>query len=202
MILNEHASSKPHCQHLRNYLNDEPAQIRPCFLNCRLWTYLYNGNHPPISDAVRMLQGTSTDPESALNVVEFVEVADSNDFHLGTVKSKNVHSIPEYSSVNPADVYSYCMAQLTTCLNEMNHTWSTSPGQSSGYQSFSFRPQDPFHQEGSFFSKDVQDDLEFWSLMRDDDLDYVPPALPNVRYFCVNQSSSEFISLIQKCKYT
>ena len=46
----------------------------------------------------------------------------------------------------------------------------TSPGQSSGYQSFNFhyRSQDAVIEDSSFFSKDVQDDLEFWSLMRED----------------------------------
>ena len=45
-----------------------------------------------------------------------------------------------------------------------------SPGQSSGYQSFNFcyRSQDNVVEDSSFFSKDVQDDLEFWSLMRED----------------------------------
>ena len=45
-----------------------------------------------------------------------------------------------------------------------------SPGQSSGYQSFNFhyRSQDTILEDSSFFSKDVQDDLEFWSLMRED----------------------------------
>jgi hypothetical protein len=45
-----------------------------------------------------------------------------------------------------------------------------SPGQSSGYQSFNFcyRSQDNVVEDSSFLSKDVQDDLEFWSLMRED----------------------------------
>ena len=88
----------------------------------------------------------------------------------------------EYPSVDPADVYSYCMAQLTTCLSEMNV--ASSPGQSSGYQSFNTQQRpinDPFHEEGSFFSKDVQDDLEFWSLMRDEEeMDCPPPVANNV----------------------
>lgn len=90
----------------------------------------------------------------------------------------------EYPSVNPVDVYSYCMEQLTSCLMEINAN-SSSPDASSGYQSFnlSARTRDVSH-EGSFFSKEVQDDLEFWSLMRDDDVD-LQSASPPVCYFVV-----------------
>lgn len=85
----------------------------------------------------------------------------------------------EYPPVDPMDIYTFCMEQLSSCLTEIN---TASSGQSSGYESFGIPRPDGSFDENSFFSKDVQDDLEFWSLMRDDEIDS-PPVVSAVNLF-------------------
>lgn len=186
--MKERVPSETLCLRLRNYLNDEMALIRPCVDHCRQWTYLYNGTHPPLADAIRMLQGhpseglhSSEQPVAAPTTSE--ETPEELDSPEKATTSIRLPITSEYSSVDPADVFSYCMAQLATCLSEIDTHSASSPGQSSGYQSFNFNAklQDPLQEKGSFLSQDVQDDLEFWSLMRDeDDLECVPPTSPTV----------------------
>ena len=189
--MNERTPSEAQCLRLRSYLNDELAQIQPCIKRCRHWTYLYNGTHPPIDDAIRMLHGHSDSSRRPQNNDQSHEAPitpekTSDGSENGNEKSTTFlrpHMESEYPTVDPADVYSYCMAQLATCLDEIEAHSATSPSQSSGYQSLiNARSMNAFHENGSFFSKDVQDDLEFWSLMRDDeDMENVTPASSTVR---------------------
>lgn len=112
----ERTPSESQCLHLRHYLNDGPAQIRSCADRCRQWTYLYNGSHPPISDAIRMLQGEQQQVEEVEPNGEALEgMEDDEAERKFSTPSPPVNS--EYTAVDPADVYSYCMAQLTTCRN-------------------------------------------------------------------------------------
>jgi len=162
------------CLRLRSYLNDMFYQVRLSVNASWHWTYLYNGTHPPITEAIRMLNGIPI----ANQPVEIIEETKSNPL---LSSAKNSNAIAEYASVDPVDVYSYCMEQLTSCLMEINAN-SNSPDASSGYQSFNFSTKArEASNENSFFSKEVQDDLEFWSLMRDEDIDSrsaSPPVCP------------------------
>jgi hypothetical protein len=159
------------CLRLRNYLNDVFYQMRLSVNASWHWTYLYNGTHPPIIEAIRMLDGIP------IALHQTVEIVQEKPNPLQS-SAKNSIGIPEYASVDPVDVYSYCMEQLTSCLMEINAN-SGSPDASSGYQSFNFstKARETSYQN-SFFSKEVQDDLEFWSLMRDEDLDSRSDSLP------------------------
>ncbi|KAK4014764.1 hypothetical protein OUZ56_027272 [Daphnia magna] len=167
------------CNHLRKYLKDQFNQIRPCVDAVQHWTYRYNGSNPP-GETVLMLSKTSNIEEPASGTIASSNTSDQSEKKMDqTVASP----VPQYPPVNPADIYLYCMEQLTTCLNEMKSN-SASPGQSSGYYSINCNIQrsDLLKEEASFFSKEVQDDLEFWSLMRDDDFDSAPIIPPVVSF--------------------
>ena len=165
------------CTRLRSYLSDELHLIGPCVDSSRQWTYRYNGSHPPIKEAMRMLSNSYELEEAICGSTSIISSQMPN--HAET-KIDQRTADNHYPLVDPADIYSYCMEQLTSCLSEMKSS-SASPGQSSGYYSINgnLQPRDLLKEEASFFSKEVQDDLEFWSLMRDEDFEcttVIPPV--------------------------
>ncbi|XP_046455760.1 FHF complex subunit HOOK interacting protein 1B-like isoform X2 [Daphnia pulex] len=179
IISNDCVSSDLDFTRFRRYLKDQFNQIGPCVDAVRCWTYRYNGSSPPIKEAIGMLYNSS-ELEEPIRCTG----ASSQVLNLPEKQADQTASSPssQYPLVDPADIYMYCMEQLTTCLSEMKSN-SASPGQSSGYYSINcnLQPNDLLKEEATFFSKEVQDDLEFWSLMRDDDFDSTPIVTPVVR---------------------
>merc|ERR1712071_140162 len=148
---------------LKNYLNDCNVQISSSAAATGSWTYLYDGQQPTIKDAVRMLM--ENDPSATI----------ANDA-IANGNGPQVKNDVEVEQLSPRGLTDIDLA---------------SPGQSSGYQSFNFnyRSHDTILEESSssYFSKDVRDDLEFWSLMRED-LDSIK-TIPQIE----NEAASEEI---------
>lgn len=156
-------------------MRDEVIQIRSCANATRYWTYCYNGLHPPVNEAKRMLYY----PDSlGKTIYSPTDSAETSVRHGENINDVSVCP-PQYPQIDPSDVYMFCMEQLSSCLSEIKSDIA-SPGKSSGYFSAScnVQPLETLKEESSFFSKEVQDDLEFWSLMRDDDFDSTPAVTP------------------------
>jgi len=176
IISNDFEASDLDFTRLRKYLKDQFNQIGPCVDAVRCWTYRYNGSNPPIKEAVSMIYNSSLLEEPISDTGASSQMLNPPEKQADQ-KASSTSS--QYPLVDPADIYMYCMEQLTTCLSEMKSN-SASPGQSSGYYSINcnLQPNDLLKEEATFFSKEVQDDLEFWSLMRDDDSDSTPIVTP------------------------
>ena len=171
------SKSELDCGRLRKYLFDSFKNIRLCVDGCKQWTYSYDSSYPPIKDAIRMLQNPF-EVEAPMNGTDTKNSEITDDPEVNA--SQKTDSSHQYPIVDPADIYMYCMEQLTSCLSEMKSTSAVSPGLSSGYYSINcnVQPGGFLQEDGSFFSKEVQDDLEFWSLMRDDECDSIPVPAP------------------------
>lgn len=172
---NDYVPSDFDCTRLRDYLIDGFTQILPCVNATRQWTYHYDGKFPSIKEAVHMLYNPC-EPEEPCESITTQSCPESD--QQETKIDKGLASPSQYPLVDPADIYMYCIEQLNSCLSEMKS--NSSPGQSSGYYSINcnLQPGELLKEEASFFSKEVQDDLEFWSLMRDDDFDCTPVPVP------------------------
>ena len=150
---------------LCHYLKDNRAQIFRCGNATANWRYLYNGQNPAIPGSSQKLN--RNEAECTLKVRRADELAVESD-----IQGENLHKesteASDFRTSDVTEIYTYCMEQLTNCLSEMN---LASPGQSSGYESFNFqtRSHDYLQEDQSYFSKDVQEALEFWSMMRDDE---------------------------------
>lgn len=176
-IPNDCLASDFECNRLLKYLKDQFNHIRPCVDAVHHWTYRYNGSNPPVRKTVLMPSKPSKLEEPTSGTSENSETPNQSE---ETILDERIASpTSQYPLINPADIYLYCMEQLTTCLSEMKSD-SASPGNSSGYYSINCNLQtsEMLKEETSFFSKEVQDDLEFWSLMRDDDFDSTPIIPP------------------------
>ena len=150
MLLLDRFISEKDNLHLQSYLNDSSVVIRTSVEAACSWVYLYDGQNPSISESIRMLN------EPRRKVINSIDhVTDVNNIE---------EAVPEVlQAKEQVDV-----DKLRIEGNYMTEMDLASPGQSSGYQSFNFNSRSQVHEENSFFSKEVQDDLEFWSLMRED----------------------------------
>lgn len=171
---------------LREYLDDGSKQIRSTVDATRQWRYRYDGSNPQVKDALRMLYNPcELEKASSEGLVQRSQLP--NQLETKCDESENEETLdcsPQCQPVDPSDVYVYCVEQLNSCLSDMKCNSASSPGQSSGYYSINFNLQSNggLKEETSIFSKEVQDDLEFWSLMRDDDFDETP--IPPVVSVC------------------
>lgn len=174
---NDISTSESDCGRLREYLFDSVNNLEMCVNGCRQWTYSYDSSYPPIKDAIRMLRNPF-EIEELSNQAKRNSSKNSDETVIDSNQGAGASS--RYPIVDPADIYMYCMEQLTTCLSELKSNSTSSPGPSSGYYSINcnVQPCDFLQQDVSFFSKEVQDDLEFWSLMRDDECDSIPVSAP------------------------
>ena len=166
-MLNERKANSTDCVRLNQYLKDDGVEIRRCVDATANWRYLYNGLNATDSPPVQLLNANGPSHSETGDSCEKVETT--------AEAAHNSHSAEEPPSPEPCDdgmdIYSRCLEQLTSCLNVMN---LTSPGQSSGYESFNFQSQSlgfAHDDRDSYFSKEVQEDLEFWSMMRCDNDD-------------------------------
>lgn len=180
---------------LRRYLSDDADRIRRSVSAGHNWKYLYNGQNPTVSEAVQMLSGKE------IEVVGIVDETKQKQHEIENDHDKESNQPLEWSDAQEvqdiAAMYSNCLEQLTSCLNEMS---LASPGQSSGYESFNFscRPQDSIPEDPCIFSRDVQEALEFWSMMREDDEDRAPSPKVSYRFKIYRKRNRPTLSFLDR----
>ncbi|KAK2715919.1 FHF complex subunit HOOK-interacting protein 1B-like isoform X2 [Artemia franciscana] len=148
------------------YLLEARSRICGTIKATQYWTYRYDWRNPTISEAKKMLRERLATPKRRKLSVALPKEEKANSDSQKEQNSDREFFEDPIIQIKSDGLYQDAVEQLTHILQEMN---IRSPAESSGYESLNFRSE-PFSLDldSNFVSDNLQQQLEFWSMMRED----------------------------------